>query len=146
MPGLGDRHSARRPGFRGTLAARLPSAARCGNRLDPPNQGVPHGGRQKGQVKFQGLALLERAERVVQRDQTTGKSFVNYVFSLLVLSLAEENEEFDWSWVNARRDPRLTGEECVRRAPIAWREWVHNLCFLSLHADTTWTTRRWSSP
>jgi hypothetical protein len=40
------------------------------------------------------------------------------------VSLAEEGEEFDWSWINRRRDPEVDIDTCLSGAPAAWRRWV----------------------
>jgi hypothetical protein len=81
-------------------------------------------GRQKGNVKFAGLAVIERAERVTQFNPATQEYFTNYVFEFAVLSLTNENESLDWNWVAARRDPTTTLEAIVRKAPSAWQDWV----------------------
>ncbi len=68
-------------------------------------QTVPYAGKQKGHVRFQGIGLLTSAELVTQVDRTSGTPFSNYVYDCLVVSLATENEDFDWQWINERRDP-----------------------------------------
>ncbi|MBD0695109.1 restriction endonuclease [Streptomyces sp. CBMA123] len=85
---------------------------------------VPHNGKDKGQVQFCGVALIERAERVVQWDESTQKSFTNYVFDLAVIDLTEEDDRLDWDWISARRDSDLSDAEILKLAPTAWREWV----------------------
>ena len=81
-------------------------------------------GRQKGNVKFAGLAVIERAERVTQFNPATQDYFTNYVFEFAVLSLARENDCLDWSWVAARRDSGGKLETLLRKAPSAWQDWV----------------------
>jgi Restriction endonuclease AspBHI N-terminal/Restriction endonuclease len=81
-------------------------------------------GRQKGNVKFAGLAVIERAECVTQFNPATQEYFTNYVFEFAVLSLTRENDCLDWSWVAARRDAATTLETILRKAPLAWQEWV----------------------
>jgi hypothetical protein len=70
------------------------------------------------------VGVLWRAERVVQWDAKTARSFANYVFDIAVLSLETENERLDWGWINCRRNPRTATADCLRVAPRAWRDWV----------------------
>lgn len=81
-------------------------------------------GVQKGYVRFQGLAVVERAERITQFDPRAEASFTNYVYDMAVLSLSDENEFFDWDWVNLRRDPSRSDFECALAAPAAWKRWL----------------------
>jgi len=81
-------------------------------------------GRQKGNVKFAGLAVIERAECVTQFNPATQEYFTNYVFEFAVLSLTHESESLDWGWIAARRDTRATLEGILPKAPSAWQEWV----------------------
>ncbi len=86
--------------------------------------GVPHQGRVKGQVSFQGFGVIQRSEVVAQWDSTSGTTFPNYMFEFVVLSLAAENEEFDWDWIGRRQDPSITVAETLKAAPHAWKTWV----------------------
>ncbi len=72
---------------------------------------------------FQGFGIIERAELISQYDIKQGASFPNYAFDFAVLDLSREQEDFDWSWVSARRDPALTIEQTERLAPTSWRSW-----------------------
>lgn len=85
---------------------------------------VPHGGRTKGNLMFQGLGVLERAERVTQHKHGRHEYFANYAFDCCVLSLAWENEEFDWGWISARRDARQSLSDSAQRAPRSWKRWI----------------------
>lgn len=87
-------------------------------------RGIPHAGRVKGHVEFQGFGLIERAEFVSQLDQQSQRAFSNVRYDFIVMSLVSEGEEFDWDWINARRDPNLTNDDCLSLAPAAWRWWV----------------------
>lgn len=87
-------------------------------------RGVPYQGRLKGQVVFQGLAVIESAELVAQFDPRTRRSFPNYRFNLCVLDISAEGEDFDWAWINARRDPEQSLDETLALAPTSWRRWV----------------------
>ena len=81
--------------------------------------------RDKGFIDFCGVALIERLEYVVQRDPVSGRSFPNLALDLNVISLGE-NDELDWSWIDDRRDPRLSAEQAVQRAPESWQRWVRD--------------------
>lgn len=83
-------------------------------------------GRQKGQVSFQGLGLIERCERIVQIEPRTGLPFTNFVFDILVVDLASENEVLDWRWILDRRNPELSSDETLSFAPKAWKRWVND--------------------
>lgn len=83
-------------------------------------------GRQKGHVKFQGYGLLTGVELVTQVEPGSRRPFPNYVFTCLVLTSAQEAEEFDWQWINRRRNAAVDHESCLQAAPAAWRDWVAN--------------------
>jgi hypothetical protein len=87
-------------------------------------RGVPFRKAAKGHVQFCGIGVLWRAELVAQWDAKTARSFANFVFDILVLSLAAEDERLDWAWINRRRDPAISTGGCLELAPRAWREWV----------------------
>ena len=69
--------------------------------------------------------MLERAEVVAQWDRHLRRTFPNYRFELVVLSLARERWSFDWTWINARRDPASIAAVAEAR-PAAWRDWVRD--------------------
>ncbi len=50
--------------------------------------------------------------------------FTNLVAEMVLFGLYEENEWFDWDWIDARRDGSLTSDEALTHAPTAWRRWV----------------------
>ena len=79
-------------------------------------------GRAYGNVKFQGYGVLEKAELVTQYNPGIGY-FTNYVFTFAVLSLADEDETFDWAWVNERRLSPDSSETSNAFAPTSWRIW-----------------------
>jgi Restriction endonuclease AspBHI N-terminal/Restriction endonuclease len=85
---------------------------------------VPHGGRIKGNVKFQGVGVIDKVELVSQWDRHAAGTFANYRFDVVILSLAREAEDLDWSWISARRDPTVSLEDSLKLAPSAWRQWV----------------------
>jgi hypothetical protein len=77
------------------------------------------GNRHKGNVKFHGIGVIEKAELVTQFNPRIGY-FTNYLFTFAILSLSEDGEKVDWSWINARR----TGENGHSLSPQSWQEWT----------------------
>ena len=84
---------------------------------------IEHEGKFKGRRLFQGVALIDKIERVSQFQKDRGY-FTNYRFEFLVLSLTAENDELDWRWINSRRDSANDLEDCLKFAPESWRKWV----------------------
>lgn len=81
-------------------------------------------GVSKGYVAFQGFGIVARAERITQFDHRQSASFTNYVYDFAVLSMADEDETFDWNWINARRDPAIPNDKAFAMAPEAWKRWM----------------------
>jgi Restriction endonuclease AspBHI N-terminal/Restriction endonuclease len=81
-------------------------------------------GRQKGNVMFAGLAVLERAELVTQFDQARRQTFTNYAFEFAVLGLPDRQDSVDWDWISARRDPHASLNATADLAPKAWKLWM----------------------
>jgi len=86
-------------------------------------QGVQIGDRIKGNKKFVGLAVIEKAELVTQYNPKIGY-FTNYVFKFAILELKREFENIDWKWVNDRRDENLSTEATLEHAPYSWKNWL----------------------
>jgi hypothetical protein len=86
---------------------------------------VQIGARIKGNRLFEGLALINSAERITQFQPDLGY-FTNYVFEFIVLNLANENDHFDWSWISARRETKTNIENSLKLAPHSWKNWVEN--------------------
>lgn len=107
----------------------LQSGSRSDRLASPPVlvfEAVPHGGRQKGQVMFNGVGVILRAELVVQRDAKSSLTFPNYVYEIALLDLASDNEEINWDWINLRRDASVSLEDCLSLAPQTWKRWVND--------------------
>jgi hypothetical protein len=86
---------------------------------------VQIGSRIKGNRLFEGLALINSAERITQFQPDLGY-FTNYVFEFTVLNLANENDHFDWSWISARRETDADIENSLKLAPESWKNWVEH--------------------
>ena len=88
---------------------------------------TPVNGSSKGYLKFHGYGVIEAVELVTQYDvKTRDGYFSNYVFDMCVFSLTNDNEDFSWNWINARRDPNLTTAQTLQYAPSAWKNWINN--------------------
>ena len=85
--------------------------------------GTSHDGRRKGQVRFQGFGVLERAEVVAQVDAESGVGYSNYRYDFSVLRLDDESIGLPWEWIARRRNPALTTAEADKAAPASWRRW-----------------------
>lgn len=80
-------------------------------------------GKAKGYVQFQGLGIIQAVELITQVDFEK-KAFSNFVFYCGILDLKHENENFNWQWINDRRNPNLTLRQTLKSAPQSWKEWL----------------------
>jgi 5-methylcytosine-specific restriction protein A len=85
---------------------------------------VERNGQAKGYLEFCGLGVINDAALTDQRHPETGESFRNYVYDIALLDLEPEGNQFDWTWINARRDRHATIEQTNTIAPAAWRSWI----------------------
>lgn len=81
-------------------------------------------GNRKGYRCFSGYGVPTRHVLVSQRERGTDRYFTNLAVELSLFRLDEENEEFDWAWLDKRRDGDLRADAVLRAAPSAWRNWV----------------------
>ena len=86
-------------------------------------EGVAVGGRQKGNVRFDGLGVVTRASLVRQYDDLSRQPFPNLLFRIRLLDLSADGDRIDWGWISARRRS-VPLPEADRRAPTAWKQWV----------------------
>jgi hypothetical protein len=82
------------------------------------------GGNRKGYREFSGYGVPTHYMLVSQREQESDGYFTNLVVELALFRLDEENEEFDWNWIDLRRDGSLPADVVLKSAPSAWRLWV----------------------
>jgi len=82
--------------------------------------------KAKGFVEFNGFGIINGVELITQYDRKLDRTFSNFAFNFHVFSLKDEHEEFDWRWINDRRNNRLSNEETLRYAPASWKEWIKN--------------------
>lgn len=79
--------------------------------------------RTHGNLKFHGFGVIERAELVTQFNPGLGY-FTNYVFTFAVLSLSDEDEQFDWNWINLRRSTSIDNRSTASLSPVSWQKWL----------------------
>lgn len=80
--------------------------------------------KSKGFVEFNGFGIIKGVELVTQYDRKQDRTFSNFAFNFHVFSIANENEEFDWNWINDRRNKDLSLEQTMNSAPKSWKEWI----------------------
>lgn len=80
-------------------------------------------GRAKGNAIFHGFGILESAELVTQYDHKH-RYFANYLFNFCIFSLAGDNEQFDWRWIQDRCNPAIESSDSLRYAPASWKRWI----------------------
>jgi hypothetical protein len=80
-------------------------------------------GRMKGNVRLEGLAVIESVEKVVQTD-LVGKPYGNYRFRLRLLDLAGDHSAISNDWLIDRRSRDVPHEDANGRAPAAWKAWT----------------------
>jgi hypothetical protein len=81
-------------------------------------------GSRKGYRRFAGYGVPTRHVLVSQQERGTGRYFTNLAMELCLFRLDTENEEFDWNWIDHRRDSDLPVDLTLSAAPAAWRAWV----------------------
>ncbi len=74
--------------------------------------------------QFIGVGLINQSPRLVQQyEKSSGKVFSNYQFEVTLISLQPE-EDFDWNWIDDRRNEKLNDVEASKKAPKNWLKWV----------------------
>ena len=89
-------------------------------------ESVVKNGKKKGFIQFDGFGIIKEIELVTQYDRKADKTFSNYAFVFQVFSLTAEHEEFDWKWINDRRDKNLSLKQTSVHAPESWKDWMRN--------------------
>jgi len=81
-------------------------------------------GNRRGFREFSGYGIPTRY--ILQSQAASGQDshFTNLVLELILFSLNEENELFDWQWIDLRRDGTQNIVSTLRAAPAAWKLWV----------------------
>lgn len=79
--------------------------------------------REKGAVRFLGPAVLEEFEPTEAFDERTRQSYPNYRMRLRLTNFLAREHPIDWSWINARKDPKVSLDESLDFEPTAWTTW-----------------------
>ncbi len=75
--------------------------------------------------EFLGYGLICTSPRLVQQYEKINKNvFSNYQFEVTLLSLSPQ-DEFDWSWIDDRRDSEFDELNANRKAPEQWLRWIN---------------------
>jgi hypothetical protein len=82
--------------------------------------------KSKGYVEFNGFGIIQSVELITQYDRAKERAFPNYAFDFVIFDMRKEHEEFDWSWINDRRNPELSIEKILQKAPESWKSWIKN--------------------
>ena len=80
--------------------------------------------KSKGYVKFNGFGIIQTYEPVTQYDRNEGRTFPNFAFDFVIFDMNKEHEEFNWDWINDRRNPLLNLEDTLKKAPQSWKDWI----------------------
>jgi len=82
--------------------------------------------KSKGYVEFNGFGIIQSVELITQYDRAKERAFPNYAFDFVIFDMRKEHEEFDWNWINDRRNPELSIEKILQKAPESWKSWIKN--------------------
>ena len=80
-------------------------------------------GNRRGYRRFSGFGVPIRHALATQKE-VWGGYFTNLVIELVLFRLEQENEAFNWSWIDRRRDGSVDADTALRAAPAAWKRWV----------------------
>ena len=82
-------------------------------------------GKGEGYRKFIGFGLIVQPPRLVQQYEIgTDVVFSNFQFQVALFKLGD-GEKFNWSWIDDRRDERISDTEALKQAPESWKKWVN---------------------
>ena len=80
-------------------------------------------GNHRGYRRFCGFGVPVRRALATQREKNGGY-FTNLVIELALFRLEQENEIFDWNWIDARRDASIDADTILLASPSSWKRWV----------------------
>lgn len=80
-------------------------------------------GNRRGYRRFCGFGVPVRSTLATQREKLGGY-FTNLVIELVLFRLEEENEFFDWKWIDLRRDGTADADRALSASPSSWKKWV----------------------
>lgn len=80
--------------------------------------------KRRGFREFSGYGIPTRFTIQSQSAKGAAAPFTNLIVELALFSLDEENELFDWGWIDLRRDGSRNATTILTAAPAAWKLWV----------------------
>jgi hypothetical protein len=80
-------------------------------------------GNRRGYRRFCGFGVPVRSALATQREKNGGY-FTNLVIELVLFRLEQENELFDWKWIDLRRDGSANADLALSASPSSWKKWV----------------------
>jgi len=87
-------------------------------------ENIKVGNKRKGFKKFVGFGIIRKVERIIEFHKNS--YYPNYVFTIILMDMKDENDTFDWSWISARRKNTMSLQQSHALAPVAWKLWVQN--------------------
>lgn len=81
-------------------------------------------GNRRGYREFCGYGVPIRYILQSQSSKETTIRFTNLVVEIALFNLDAENEVFDWTWIDLRRDGTITARKILETSPAAWKLWV----------------------
>jgi hypothetical protein len=83
-----------------------------------------HAGSRRGYRRFCGFGVPIRCALATQKEKSGGY-FTNLVIELTLFRLEQENESFDWRWIDQRRDGSVDADTVLSASPLSWKRWVN---------------------
>ncbi len=80
--------------------------------------------KRKGYKKFLGFGIIKKVDRIIEFDSNTDTYYPNYVFDIMIMDISNEGDTFNWAWIFARRQNKLTLEQTHSLSPASWKIWV----------------------
>jgi len=81
-------------------------------------------GKMTGYRSFQGYGIIKDINYRTQYEKEGKGIFTNLVFLIYFFNLERENNQFDWEWIDQRRDGTLSSKDALAKAPLSWKKWV----------------------
>lgn len=76
--------------------------------------------------EFVGFGLITNSPKLIQQyEKKSNIIFSNFQFEVTLLKL-DDDERFNWEWINDRRDKKVSIPESLKNAPNSWKKWVKN--------------------
>jgi hypothetical protein len=82
-----------------------------------------YNGNQHGYRRFCGFGVPIHCALATQK-QKSGGYFTNVVIELALFRLEQENESFNWNWIDQRRDELVDADTALTASPSSWKKWV----------------------